>query len=106
MTVAAAQFGADSCDNDLGTLESPSGTVPMFLGASRVTVADPSTQQSYEISGDTLFDLISGATSVAGTPADFLLRAVRLLCCMCRAGRSSRPSRSGRRDLTRPGLLR
>ena len=57
-----AQFGADSCDNDLGTLESPSGTMPMFLGASRVTVADPSTQQSYEISGDTLFDLVAGAT--------------------------------------------
>jgi hypothetical protein len=66
-----AQFGDDSCDNDLGTLESPSGTMPMFLGAGRTTVSDPSTQQSYEISGDTLFDLVAGST-VAGAPADFL----------------------------------
>ncbi len=66
------QFGDDACDNDLGTLESPSGTMPMFLGASRITVADPSTQQSYEIAGDRLFELLADPTGAPDAPAGYI----------------------------------
>ena len=61
-----AQFGADGCDNDVATLEEPSGTMPMFISAGLLTVADPTTQQSYVISGDMLVDLLSDPTG-AGT---------------------------------------
>ncbi len=61
-----AQFGADGCDNDVGTLEEPSGTMPMFVSAGLLTVADPTTQQSYVISGDMLVGLLSDPTG-AGT---------------------------------------
>ena len=46
--------------------------MPMFLGASRITVADPSTQQSYEISGDMLFELVADPTVAVGAPADYI----------------------------------
>ena len=61
-----AQFGADGCDNDVATLEEPSGTMPMFISAGLLTVADPTTQQSYVISGDMLIGLLSDPTG-AGT---------------------------------------
>ena len=94
-----AQFGADACDNDLGTLESPTGTMPLFLGAGRITVADPSTQQSYAISGDVLFELIADPTAAsARRPATSTPRSPT--CCRSRAARSSPPSRSGPRSRT------
>jgi hypothetical protein len=67
-----AKFGNDACDNDLGTLETPSGTMPLFLGASRISVADPSTQQSYAVSGDVLFELLADPTAAVGAPPGYL----------------------------------
>ncbi|MFT3855567.1 MAG: hypothetical protein QM733_22985 [Ilumatobacteraceae bacterium] len=66
------QFGDDGCDNDYGTLESPAGTMPMFFGAGRITVADPSTQDSYEIGGDTLAALLADPAAQVGAPAGYV----------------------------------
>lgn len=68
-----AEFGDDSCDNDIGTLETPSGTMPLHVGAVRTTVSDPSTQQSYQVGSDVLFALVANPTAPpAGAPADYL----------------------------------
>jgi hypothetical protein len=67
-----ARFGSDGCDNDYATLESPTGTMPMFLGAGRISVADPSTQESYEIGGDTLWELLADPTAAVGAPPGYI----------------------------------
>jgi hypothetical protein len=71
-SACTARFGADSCDNDIGTLESPSGTMPMFLGSAAVTVADPTTQESYAISAQQLFSLVGDPTNAPGAPAGYV----------------------------------
>jgi hypothetical protein len=71
-SACTARFGADSCDNDIGTLETPSGTMPMFLGAATVTVADPMNQQSYAISGEQLFSFLADPTNAAGAPDGYV----------------------------------
>ena len=107
-----AQFGADGCDNDIGTLEEPSGTMPMFIGGE---LASPSptrrTQQSYA-------DQRRHARSICcptrrararSSPATSTSRS--RTCCTSRVDRSSAPSRSGprspmRRRSAAPGYRR
>lgn len=74
----SAQFGgsADACRNDYGTLETPTGTVRLFVGAAAVTVADPSTQASYAIDVAELQRLLASplgtATPHVGAPEGYI----------------------------------
>jgi hypothetical protein len=68
-----AQFAddPDACDNDYGTLESPSGDFPMFIDAATVSVADATTQKSYAVSGDELYRLVGGGVPADDAPAGY-----------------------------------
>ncbi len=68
--------GDDVCRNDYGTLESPTGTLQLFVGTAAVTVSDPSTQASYAIDVAELHRLLGAppgaATPGPGAPAGYL----------------------------------
>ena len=72
------QFGDsdDACRNDYGTLETPTGTMRLFVGTAAVTVADPSTQASYSIDVGELHRLLAPtsepSTPGAGAPEGFI----------------------------------
>lgn len=66
-----AKFGDASCDNDLATLETPTGAFPLYLATARLTVADAVTQRSFQVTNDELFGLVGGKPPGAAAPAGF-----------------------------------
>lgn len=68
-------FGAadeDACVNDYGVETDPTSYVEVALDDQFISVVDAATQQSYQISGAELYDLLLGNMPTAGAPAEYV----------------------------------
>lgn len=70
-----AHFGIedeDACVNDYGVETKPTTSLTVPLSSQYITVADAATQQSLQITGTELFNLIHGDDPAAGAPVGYV----------------------------------
>jgi len=62
----------EACVNDYGIETDPTAYVEVALDDEFISVVDAATQQSYQISGAELYELILGSLPSPGAPVDFM----------------------------------